>query len=227
MSTFVTPRSLHPIQWAAAIAVILFSVVGIGAITGLIPIAKSAPEPQATPPATDMAVPPTPVASVPAASAPAPIVAPQPEVIVKHVSPVKHHRVEMARNEPPVPPVPADYAPPVAPPVCHDCGKIESVQRVMHDGEGSGVGAVAGGALGGLLGNGIGHGNGRAAATIAGVLGGALLGNHVEKSQKQVASYQTVVRFDDGSSRTFTSATDPTWRIGSRVRMSDGEIQLD
>jgi outer membrane lipoprotein SlyB len=220
MNTFVTTRSLHPVQWAAAIAVILFSVVGIGAITGVIPIAKSAPEPQTAAPAA--VVPPTPVAMAPAPV----VVAPQPEVVVKHTSPVKHHRVEVARNDP-IPPVPADYTPPVAPPICHDCGKIESVQRVMHDGEGSGVGAVAGGALGGLLGNGIGHGNGRAAATIAGVVGGALLGNHVEKSQKQVASYQTVVRFDDGSSRVFTSATEPTWRIGSRVHMSDGEIQLD
>jgi len=225
MNTLVTTRSLHPVQWAAAIAVILFSAVGIGAITGVIPIAKSAPEAQSAVPAT-AAVLPTPLASVPA-TAPVPVVvAPQPEVVVKRTSPVKHHRVEMARNDS-ISPVPADYTPPVAPPICHDCGKIESVQRVMHDGEGSGVGAVAGGALGGLLGNGIGHGNGRAAATIAGVLGGALLGNHVEKSQKQVASYQTMVRFDDGSSHVFTSPNEPAWRIGSRVHMSNGEIQID
>ena len=215
MNTLSTQQSLHPMQWISAIAVTLLAVVGIAAITGVLPIAKSA-APDA--PAAVQAVAATPAPAAPLAAA-------APQVIVKHIPvPVEHRRIArteyapLARNDT----MPTAYVPPA---VCRDCGRIESVQRIVRDGEGSGVGAVAGGVLGGALGNGVGQGNGRAVATVAGLIGGAMLGNHVEKSQKQLVSYQTTVRFEDGSSRVFTNSNEPGWHEGERVRVSDGMIQ--
>ena len=224
MNPLSTHRTLHPMQWAALIAVTLFAITGIGAITGLIPIAKSQTDAQAIPQPITAA--PAPVAAE-TTSTPAPAAVPR--VVVKTVKePVRHHHTTIARNDPPPPPgaVPPDYKPQPAP-VCNECGRIESVQRIMREGEGSGVGAVAGGVLGGALGNGVGQGNGRALATIAGVVGGAFLGNHVEKANKQTATYQTTVRFDDGTSRVFTNTVEPGWREGERVRLVNGELQPD
>ena len=223
MSTLPTRSTLHPILWVAAISVTLFAVAGIGAITGVIPTAKSQTEPQ-------------PVAQ-PVAATPAPVAAvtqPAPGVVTKKSSePARHHRMIVARNDPPPPTgaVPPDYAAQTPAPaasiaaVCNDCGRVESIQRIMQDGQGSGVGAVTGGALGGLLGNGVGQGNGRTIATIAGVIGGAMLGNHVEKSNKQSTTYKTTVRFEDGTSRVITTPGDPGLIEGQRVRMVNGAIQ--
>ena len=36
-------RKLHPVIWVAAVSVIVFSLVGIGAVTGLIPTSSSQP----------------------------------------------------------------------------------------------------------------------------------------------------------------------------------------
>lgn len=220
MNTVSTHRPLHPVLWLAAIAVILLSITGIAAITGLIPTSKSAESPSI----------PQPVASVPAPSpvaiaTPAETPALKPPVVVKHAAPVKHHAVEkMARTETPPQPAPA-LAPPPPPSICNDCGRIASVQRIAQEGEGSGVGAVAGGALGGLLGNNVGQGNGRTLATIAGVVGGAMLGNKVEKSRKQTMTYKTTVRFDDGTSQVFNSDHEQGFREGERVRLVNGAIQ--
>ena len=220
MNTLSTHRSLHPMQWVAAIAVTIFAIVGVGAIIGVIPVAKSA--------SPDVPPVPQPVAAATAAPA-ATVPAPAPIVVVNTVkTPLRHHHsTTLASNEQPPPSsaVPADYTPPPAPAVCADCGRIESVQRIVHEGEGSGLGAVAGGVLGGALGNGVGQGNGRKITTIAGMIGGALLSNHVEKSQKQSVTWQTVVRFDDGTSRVINSATEPSWQNGERVKLVNGNIQ--
>lgn len=217
MNTLSTHRTLHPVQWVAAVAVTLLAVTGIAAITGLIPISKSAEAP-AVPPAVAAAAP-TPVAATPVAETPAPT----PQVAVEQPAPIHHHHhVEHIASAEPAP----QYAPPPPPPsICNDCGRIESVQRIVHEGEGSGAGAVAGGVLGGALGNGVGQGNGRVLTTIAGVIGGAMLGNHVEKSQKQSVSYQTTVRFDDGSTRVFNNPNEQGFRDGERVRLVNGSIQ--
>ena len=225
MSTPSTHRSLHPMQWVAAIAVTVFAITGIGAITGLIPVAKSQTDAQPAPQPIAAEVPAAPVAPVAAVPAPAPA----PQVVVNTApAPVKHHHrpTTLASNDMPPPPgaVPPDYKPQPAP-ICNDCGRIESVQRITHDGNGSGVGAVAGGVLGGALGNGVGQGNGRVLTTIAGAIGGAFLGNHVEKSNKQTVTYQTTVRFDDGSSRVFNNANEPGWREGERIHLVNGELQ--
>lgn len=221
MNTMSTHRPLHPVLWVAAIAVILLSITGIAAIMGLIPTSKSAEPVAAIPQPVASTAAPTTVAATPPVETPAPA----PEAVVKHNAPPKHRHVErhaeqITRAEPA-----AELAPPPPPAICNDCGRIESVQRIVHEGEGSGVGAVAGGAIGGLLGNGVGQGNGRTLTTIAGVVGGALLGNKVEKSRKQIVSYQTTVRFDNGTSRVFNSDHEQGFRDGERVRLVNGEIK--
>jgi outer membrane lipoprotein SlyB len=75
------------------------------------------------------------------------------------------------------------------------------------------------------LGNGVGQGNGRTVATIAGLVGGAMLGNHVEKARKQIVTYQTTVRFDDGSTRVFNNTYEQGFRDGERVRLVNGAIK--
>jgi outer membrane lipoprotein SlyB len=223
MNALTTTRSLHPIQWVAAVAVTLFAIAGIGAITGLIPTSKSAEAPAAQAPATIEPVAAAPVAPAPPVVDATPRQPVAPKVIVKRVAPVVHHhptqiaRADTDRELAPLPPP--------APVICDDCGRIQSVQRIEHEGEGSGVGAVAGGVIGGALGNGIGQKNGRVLATVAGAIGGAMLGNHVEKTQKKVISYQTTVHFEDGTSRVFNSGNEPSWQDGQRVRVVNGELR--
>lgn len=225
MNVLSTHRTLHPMQWAALIAVTLFALTGIGAITGLIPVAKSQTDAQGS----GQAVVATSVAAAPVPdNVQAPLPAAPASAKKVHEPVAAQHHVTIARNDPLLPPggVPPDYKPEPAQ-ACKDCGFIESVRQVAHEGQGSGVGAVAGGVLGGALGNGVGQGNGRVLTTIAGMVGGAMLGNHVEKSQRQTVSYQTTVRFDDGSSRLFSESTMPPWKSGERVHVVDGNIQAE
>ncbi|MGE5386406.1 MAG: glycine zipper 2TM domain-containing protein [Betaproteobacteria bacterium] len=110
-----------------------------------------------------------------------------------------------------------------APPVCRDCGTVESVNEVKTQGEGTGLGAVAGGVLGGVLGNQVGRGRGKDVATVAGVIGGAVAGHQVEKSVRSEKQYHVNVRFDDGTYKTYT-LTNTNWRSGDRVRLSNGSL---
>ncbi|MBL8485821.1 MAG: glycine zipper 2TM domain-containing protein [Rhodocyclaceae bacterium] len=122
-------------------------------------------------------------------------------------------------------PVAAPVPPAVAPaPVCRECGTVENVREVKTDGEGSGIGAVAGGVLGGILGTQVGNGRGRNLATLAGIVGGAYAGNRIEKSQRTTVRYEATVRFDDGSTRSFTQDMPWSWRAGDRVRLSNGTL---
>ena len=122
-------------------------------------------------------------------------------------------------------PVAAPLPPAAVPPtVCRDCGVVENVREVKNAGEGSGIGAVAGGVLGGILGTQVGNGRGRNLATLAGIVGGAFAGNQIEKSQRATIRYEATVRFDDGSTRTFTQDMPWSWHAGDRVRLSNGTL---
>lgn len=107
---------------------------------------------------------------------------------------------------------------------CPDCGYVESVREVAVEPKGSGTGAVAGGIVGGILGNQVGKGATRDIATVLGAVGGAFAGNHIEKSVKDAKRYDVMVRFDDGSTRTFSSDTAPAWHSGDRVRLQNGAL---
>lgn len=111
--------------------------------------------------------------------------------------------------------------------ICRDCGVVQAVNEVVMEPKGSGGGAVAGGLVGGIIGNQIGKGATRDIATVLGAVGGAYAGNHIEKSTKESKRYDVVVRFEDGSTRTFSSDAMPVWHRGDRVRLQNDGLIFD
>jgi uncharacterized protein YcfJ len=185
-ATKTTNSRIHPLMAAAAVSVIVVSLAGTAAVTGLLPSSHGAPEamplntaqmapgygmqPGVQPVqsaygqqlAPTYAQPLAAVQPVPAAApAPAPVVIEK--TIIKEV-PVKtrtvshatRHNTNYAHSDP-------YYAPAPAP-----------AQRQPNY-VAIGTGAV----IGGLVGNQVGSGNGRKLATVAGVIGGGLLGNQI------------------------------------------------
>ena len=237
METTAT-RSMHPLAAIAAVSLTLFSLAGIGAITGLIPTSHSQitqAQPAAEAPAKAVA------AAQPSetATAPTPVAhAPRPATHKTAVRPVKpvqqaaypvEQPVAVARADTPAvmaqtPPPPPQYQPAPARPVCYDCGVIESVREVEKPGQATGTGAAVGGIAGGILGHQAGNGRGRDVMTVLGALGGAFAGHQIEKSTKKQKSYAIDIRLDDGSSRVITQDSPPPWRSGDRIRLVDGVI---
>ncbi|HTH93601.1 MAG TPA: glycine zipper 2TM domain-containing protein [Rhodocyclaceae bacterium] len=223
-----TKTSLHPVIWIAAIAVTLFSLVGIAKLTGLLPGSSTASQPasattEAPPPVTASA-PVTP----PPATAPAPEPAPVAAAPVKPAAPkpVVAKKKATTYSSNPTEPMPGDTytsnIPP--PPVCTTCGEIYAITPVQQKGQGSGLGAVAGGIVGGLLGNQIGRGTGRDIATIGGAVGGAFAGNAVEQNTRTKTVFDVTVRYLDGGTEVFRENLQPVWQIGDKVRVDNGQI---
>ncbi|HEY3432949.1 MAG TPA: glycine zipper 2TM domain-containing protein [Rhodocyclaceae bacterium] len=230
-----TPRSgLHPMLWVAASAVTVFALAGTAYVTGLLPRHDTTPVP---PPVVTA---PAPVAEIPAPVAPIAITPAKPAVTTKKTERSSHHdnydngreyssRTSRSQDDnmaryPDNRSYNSSQPSYSQPAICRDCGVIESVRAVTKEGDGSGLGAVAGGVVGGALGNGVGQGTGRDLATIAGVIGGAVLGNKVEKNQRQTVSYHTTIRFEDGNSQTIVTDRETAWRPGDRVRVINGQI---
>ena len=212
---------LHPIIWIAAIAVILFSLVGIAAMTGMFSAKSTAPEAPLPPPVAAVEPPPPPPlvqepAPVQQAPASKPVEKKAPKPAVKHASSTPKNSDEPA----------ATYSSkPAPPPPCPDCATITSITPIKQEGEGTGLGAIAGGVLGGVIGNQIGGGSGRDVARIAGIAGGAYAGHQVEKSQRSHTVYDIRVRFsEDGSVQTLREAGEPVWQVGDKVRIVNGKL---
>ncbi len=236
-----TRPTLHPALMVAAVSVTALSLAGVGVLTGVLPFGQKSTEPvsqiqtAATQPALvapsaalPIAAPPTVSVNISNTPTPAPVAkaaTPKPVRVARksesangNIDVIRAERQpEQVRASLPLPPAPNQ-----APPVCRDCGTIESVHEIAKEVTGSGVGAVAGGVLGGVLGNQVGNGRGRDLATIVGAIGGAVAGNQVEKSQRRVVQYEVTVRFEDGTSRVFTQDTPPAWRSGDRVKVENG-----
>lgn len=211
MST--VPNKTNPVIYIAAVSVIVFSAVGVGVMTGLIPSGMSTPAP-AVPPAV---VQPTAnkLPAVAATDAPPSTVKP-----VTGATPAKAKTKVAAGNadskkESKTPPAPA---------ICANCGVITSINAVEQAGEGSGLGAVAGGVLGGVLGHQVGGGSGKKIATIAGAAGGAYAGHQIEKSAKKTVRYDINVRMDDGTSTVISQPTEPVHRVGDKVKLVNGAL---
>ena len=107
---------------------------------------------------------------------------------------------------------------------CIDCGTVSDVETVKKAGESSGAGMVLGGIAGGVLGHQVGSGRGKDVATVAGVAGGAYVGNEVEKSNNATTSYVVRVKMDDGSRRSFTFSSPPSFRAGDPVKVIDRKL---
>lgn len=204
----------HPLLLAAAVAVVLFCLVGTAAIMGWLPtsvggnaerqlteadrLALAATLPQGAPPPAALAAEPAVQAAAP--QAPAPVAA----------TPVKQSKPAPAAAE-------RNW--------CDNCGNVESVRTITQRAEGSGLGAAGGAIVGGLLGNQVGGGSGRTLATAAGAIGGAVVGNQVEGNMKATTSYEIRVRLDDGTLRTFRQTSQPAWGSGDRVRIVNGKLR--
>lgn len=231
------PR-LHPMLWAAGLSVTAFSLVGIAAVTGVLPQQDAAPatepapvvqaaEPAATPVPSQA---PTVAPVAPAAAKPAVQrrTAPRSEGALQKVAHRNRDEPYIAAHQDAgidVYEVPREVprqaaAEPRPAPVCDDCGVVASVQAIQQAGEANGIGAVAGGVVGGLLGRNIGKGRGRDLATIAAIAGGAYAGHQIEKSQRTTTVYNVTVRMADGSSRLVTDRSG-AWQVGDPVRVRD------
>jgi outer membrane lipoprotein SlyB len=206
-----TKSKTHPLIVTAAVAVTLFSLVGVGVMTGFIPNSLSSDNVKRETEAK--------AAQAAAAKTAAPAAR-------NHTPPVAtsatRPATQTATREPVQRPVPAQPA--VVARICSECGVIDSVKVVDHKGEASGLGAVGGAVVGGLVGTQIGSGRGTTAATVIGAAGGALAGNEVEKRVKASKQYAVTVRMDDGSFRTVTFESEPGYSIGDKVKVVDGRI---
>jgi len=186
----------------AAVSVIIFSAVGVGVMTGVIPSSLSKTEEQpvkseAAPATTQAASPAATPAEKPKAAAPAPR---------------KQQTADRAQE-----PTRTAMA-------CTNCGSVISVTLVKHQGEGSGLGAIGGAVVGGVLGHQVGSGRGRDVATVAGAGAGAYAGHQIEKNVKTTQDYVVGVRMDDGSTRNFPYQSEPAFRVGDKIQVVEGKL---
>jgi outer membrane lipoprotein SlyB len=222
---------MNPLVATASIAMIIFSVVGVGVMTGLIPSSRSANDVRGAAESKVVAAAEEKTVAAPAAKA-------APAVKAAATAAPAHKTATTAAHKP-AQPAEAAQKPvqvaanertesvPVTPPVariCTECGVIDAVSVSDKKGDGTGLGAVGGAVVGGLLGNQIGRGNGNTAATVVGAVGGALAGNEVEKRVKTTKEYHISVRMDDGSTRSFTFASDPAYMVGDKIKVIDGKL---
>lgn len=206
MEVVKSPSRIHPLVATAAVAVTLVSLVGVAAITGLLPTSNSnnAP-PQAL---SDTAAPQSQQAMQQAQNNVQPI--PQ-------SAPKPNYAAQSQQSSGYGTPAPAAVA------RCSSCGEVQAVRAVQHTPKASGVGIVAGAVLGGVLGNQIGNGNGRTLATVAGAGAGGYAGNEVEKRTRTTTTYVVDVRMENGSIRSFPQS-DEGWHVGDQVRVVNGHL---
>jgi len=226
-----TPGKPHPLMMVAAISVTVAALAAIGVMTGLLPGSSSEKAEVAPASVAQSPAPATPAAVVSVSASETPAVAAQRTEPAPAKPPVKRSNpvtaTKTASSDGMPPPVPAEYrvpagSPPPAPPICRECGTIESVREVAQQGQGTGLGAVAGGVLGGVLGHQVGSGRGNDLATVVGAVGGAVAGHQVEKSQRKTVRYEITVRMDDGTMQTISAESQPSWRGGERVKVANG-----
>lgn len=222
------PARIHPLVAGASISVMLVSLTGIAAMTGLLPSSHGTGAPSAT--VADS------VGAAAAASSPAALVEKAPPATApaklakdetEEPAPAPRKTASRASTPREAHPRNASYAEPArasAPAICHSCGQVVDVQAISQQAQGSGVGMVAGAVLGGVLGNQVGGGNGRKLATVAGAVGGGYAGNEIEKRARATTSYQVRVRMEDGDTRMFSYEQQPAWNVGDRVRVVDGRL---
>ncbi len=188
-------KLLYPLMVIAAIAVTLFSALGIAMMMGYLPSASSAEKPAEKQ-----------IASQPVAGA-------------QRQAQAQSQRKAQAQT-----PGQTQSASSKLAAVCADCGVVESIRVVEQRGSGSGLGAVAGGVTGMLVGNQFGRGDGRTAMTVLGGVGGAYAGNEIEKNVKRRTTYEVRVRLDKGGVATAHMASNPGVAVGDKVRVVNGAV---
>ncbi|PUA16578.1 glycine zipper 2TM domain-containing protein [Glaciimonas sp. PCH181] len=220
MSDPITKSRIHPLVATAAVAVTLVCLVGVAAITGLIPTSQSTvPAPVAA-----MSAPNT-GSQMPDSSQNNPPAPPQIASQNNNQSPVPQPNYATGqRPTSGTQPSYADEQRPAPAPICSSCGRVESVQAIQQAVKPSGVGIAAGALLGGVLGHQVGHGNGNTLATVAGAVGGGFAGNEVERRTRTTTSYRVEVRMENGKIRSFPQSAQE-WRVGDPVRVVNGHLE--
>jgi outer membrane lipoprotein SlyB len=206
METQVKSNRLHPLIAAAAVAVMLVCLVGVAAMTGLLPNSNSEGGPKQN------------VAELDAAAKAADKKAADAQAAADEAARKRDAaRVAAAKDR--------DEDRQTAAAICQSCGRVESVQAIQTAAKPSGVGVVGGAVVGGLLGNQVGGGTGRTLATVAGAVGGGYAGNEIEKRTRKVTSYEVRVRMENGHVRSFPYNNVPPWHEGDHVRVVDGYLR--
>jgi hypothetical protein len=207
MNTTATATRIHPLMAAAAASVIIVSLTGAAAITGLLPSSRSAPEPQAamTPAGMPLAAP-VPNGQLQAATqtlnaygqpqAGAQYAAPTAAPMVVSAAPGTTTYIQSASNPAAPMVIVKQEAAPVAKPrvveriVERRVVEHRPARQVTHyqqptyrqapaPAQPNYVGIGTGAVIGGLIGNQVGGGNGKKLATLAGIIGGGYIGNEV------------------------------------------------
>lgn len=144
---------IHPLMAGAAVSVMVVSLMGMAAMTGLLPNSHAT------------------AAQTMPISAQAPVVAPLTAPVqqlaaapVVHRTVVHHYPVQHAQTQ-----------------AGQQYSQAPAYQQPAPVAQNSPLGIGVGAVLGGLLGNQVGGGKGKTLATIAGVVGGGYLGNEVAK----------------------------------------------
>jgi uncharacterized protein YcfJ len=204
-----TATRIHPLMAAAAASVIIVSLTGAAAITGLLPSSRSAPEPQAamTPAGMPLAAP-LPNGQLQAATqtlhayGQPPATAQYAAPMVVSAAPGTTTYIQSASNPAaPMVIVKQEPAPVVKQTVIQKPRVVERIveRRVVEHrparqvtryeqpvyrqapapAQPNYVGIGTGAVIGGLIGNQVGGGNGKKLATLAGIIGGGYIGNEV------------------------------------------------
>lgn len=221
---------IHPLVAGAAISVMLVSLAGIAAMTGLIPTSHSgntaadAGMDQAVASTVGTAHASSPAARLTNSETEKSSVPPQSSIAQERPTASAPRRAQIAEGPSSQRQTDTAENPTARAPVCGNCGRVESVVSKQQAAKPSGVGIAAGAIIGGVLGNQIGSGNGRTLATVAGAVGGGYAGNEVEKHTRTTTTYQVRVRMEDGEVRTFPCEQPPTWSVGDRVKVVNGAL---
>jgi outer membrane lipoprotein SlyB len=227
-----TRTRLHPLLTAAAISITVFSVFGIGAVTGLIPTSigsqkeKTTLQEEATLQIPEEVAKPIEPAITHPAPAPVKKVARALAAKPKATAPVAYN--DYATPPPPQVAQAPVYVPETPKPAVKPgaLATIQSVREVQDPGEHTALGPIAGGIAGAVLGDRIGKGHGtRKVITLIGAAGGALAGREIEKRARGTSHWEIDVRRDDGAYVTVRSDVAPPWQPGERVRLLDGRLQ--
>lgn len=188
-----TTNRIHPMMAAAAASVIIVSLTGAAAITGLLPTSKGAPDTMplaATSPYNlhqpGVQVPNgymvqngqlVPVSASQQQLVPAMVPAMVPASQLAYAQPVAQQQPTVIIKEKPVVRVVEKTRVVHAAPkqVRYEEPRYTQPAQTQPNYVGIGTGAV----IGGLIGNQIGGGNGKKLATVAGVIGGGMIGNEI------------------------------------------------
>jgi outer membrane lipoprotein SlyB len=229
MDNDLQPRRMHPLVAAAAGSIVVVSLLGVAAITGVLPVAKSTDGPTPIVDHSQYALTSTPQPSSSAMRSPQTSEAQQAPQQAQYTPQQAQYASQRAPAQRAPAPQPS-YAQSSAAPAqrqaatCSTCGTVQSVEPISTQGQASGLGAVGGAVAGGLLGNQFGAGNGRTAMTVVGALGGGLAGNEVEKRVRAETVYRVYVRMDTGKTRYWTYQSAPGVQPGDRVRLENNGL---